>query len=201
PFFGRFGLSRGSAKCRILEGQALKALNRVDESISVLEDVRAGISVTDDDLLAFATVPLIELYMRRNDLVKAGERFAEADELLRRVNRPLLSAEMLGFAGELARQEGRFEDAIVWLTASVARYDRINMPGYAARVRLVLAETLLAFNREDEALTVITAAIPIMQEVGIRPELAAALALLQDISNRRTVRSRRPTAPLTVWEA
>src|SRR5262249_40338870 len=75
PFFGRFGLSRGSAKCRILEGQALKALNRVDESISVLEDVRAGISVTDDDLLAFATVPLIELYMRRNDLVKAGERF------------------------------------------------------------------------------------------------------------------------------
>jgi tetratricopeptide (TPR) repeat protein len=184
--FEQYGLKRHLAKCRILEGGALKQTDRVSESIATFEGLRASEWMLDEpDLLAFATVPLIELYMRRNDLRRAGELFAEAQQLLKGLDRSLLVAEMFAYAGELARQEGRLEDALDFLRVGVQRYGSVGMEGHVARVRLILSETLLALGRCSEAQGEILAALPAMERIGCRPELAAARALLVSIRNRQ----------------
>ena len=59
-----------------------------------------------------------------------------------------------------------------------------------ARIRLVLAETLLAFGRDTEAEAEILAALPTIQEGKLRPEGVGALFLLRESVRRRKTDSK-----------
>jgi hypothetical protein len=87
-------------------------------------------------------------------------------------------------AGELKRQKGDLEGALVLFSSAVEGAFSSGIASVSARARLIKAETLLALNRMPEARAELRWALEVFRAEKMAPEALASLALLREIASR-----------------
>ena len=128
----------------------------------------------------------IKAHVRLDDVEGAAEALSELREIAARARTRPIQAAVRSAEGVLAASSGdhdtarrSFEDALDLLAAC-------NAPFEAGRVRLDLAETLVALHRPDQAQREIEAAIENFREIGADGESARAEAMLEELRKAST---------------
>ena len=104
-------------------------------------------------------------------------------------------AHLKSVVGESLRQQGNLAAAVSAYRDSVQDYLSLEMLTWAAYVRVVTAETLIALGRHREAEWELLAALPTIEEQKMEPEAFAAIALLKEsVRMRRTDPKSTPRA-------
>jgi tetratricopeptide (TPR) repeat protein len=173
-------------KCEFVRAKSLRILGRRPEARELLESIRLCCILTSDGGLEALVLICLA------DLIREDCRFAEALELLQRAGALLqetdyvfAKAELNVVLGDLLRQQSKLLEAIPLFRSAVSQLRDLGMARWEAYDRLLLAETLLACNRPQEAEAELLQALPTMESLRIVPEGLAAVALLQESLRRR----------------
>ncbi|MGE5278506.1 MAG: hypothetical protein ACM3SU_16045 [Acidobacteriota bacterium] len=184
--YRKFGMNRERLKCDFLGAMALKESSRIDEAMARLEAMKA-----DDALAAEPSLEAL-VWVHYGELLSSKGKYAEAIACLQEVSshqaartQPLVAAHLKGAMAEAFRQQGMPSHAAEALQGAAEEYAAAGMATLEAYVRIVLAETLIALNRNREAEWQIAAALPTIEEQRMVPEGFAAVALLRDSVRRR----------------
>ncbi len=94
--------------------------------------------------------------------------------------------------GELARQDLRVDEAISLLQTAIGTLEAVPFPFDAARARVRLARTLQQHGDVDEAAREARAALHVFEQVGARPAIDDARALLRSLGARVPTRRTTP---------
>ena len=95
-------------------------------------------------------------------------------------------AHLKGLVAEGLRSEGRLAAAAAAYREAIASYAEMEMATWVAYLRIVLAETLIALDRNREAEWEIRMALPTIEGQRMVPEGFAAMALLRESVDRRS---------------
>jgi tetratricopeptide (TPR) repeat protein len=173
------GLHRWVACADLVLGDHLKSAGRFDEASAAFRRVAEWSGSADDHLLGgIALMAAAETASRQGqDIDLAGYQRAQA--VLEKQDAQWPMAQLQASIGECLRDLGRLQDAIDAYRRSVQLYRTLHMKSRVAYIQLLLAEALLAADRDVEAGAAIAEALHIATEEGIAAGVAAGVALLQ----------------------
>ena len=114
------------------------------------------------------------------------------------VDHGLTLADLKGTIAETLRDQGMLAEAVVGYLEAIKDYEKIGMSTYVAYIRVVVAETLLAQGRVEEAEEEIRSAMPTIEKEQMVREGAAVLALLRDSSIQRRQADPNPLRELRI---
>jgi len=172
---------------RLLEANALKGANRLPEAIEVLSAmVNGDAATTNPTSHCLAAINLAEMRMAEGSYDEASRCFASAATAVAKVNVPLCTAQFYGSFAECLRDQGLIPEAIGAYTASIFAFESAAMRRNAAYIRVLLAETLFAVGRDQEAVAEIATALPTIREARLFKEAIAVTRMLTDAVRRRT---------------
>jgi tetratricopeptide (TPR) repeat protein len=184
--FARLGMRLSFAKCCLLEALTLKEIGRDAEARVVFGALSLDPAIQGErSLQGMVFTGIAELDGRLGHFEKAHRNILKASQMLKESATPLAVAHLHAVEGELLRDQGRLDSAVDAYRAGVTVYSARGFPSHAAYLRVVLAETLMAAGRENEAVREIVAALPVVEEQGLVREGIAALALLRESIRRK----------------
>jgi hypothetical protein len=197
PICERAGLWRANVKCRVVEASSLKEQEHFGEALLVFEDLRRDRNLAKEPsmhstVLVRITAVLFTLKRR----VEALEAEKEALRVVQSSNQPMALADLKGTIAENLRDEGMLGEAVIGYREAIKDYEKIGMSIYVAYIRVVVAETLLAQGRVEEAEEEIRLAMPTIEKEQMIREGAAVLALLRDSSIQRRQADPNPLREL-----
>jgi tetratricopeptide (TPR) repeat protein len=185
--FEALEMKRYSLKTRLMEALALKDLDRTDDALLRLGGIREDLSEGDDVALYGIVVA------NQAQLLAASGRGSEAIAILQGAlaneslsSQPLVLAQLKVSTAEYLRVQNKLGGAAELLRGAIRDYLGMEMQAYAAYLRVLLAETLIALSRNREAEWEILAALPTIESERMVPEGFAALSLLQESVRRRS---------------
>ncbi len=186
--FESVGADREVAKCWIVECATLKMAGRIGEALASIEKhLDSDIFRREADLLASALLFAGELKATRGQTEAACGLYVQTAAVLSRTNAPRIAAELKTAVGETYRDQGYFGEALRCFSEALDEFNGLGMEAFAARVRIEIAESLLATGREKDAGEQLLLALPIIESQKMMPEgLAAAELLRESVSRRKT---------------
>lgn len=164
------------ARCHWVLGDAEQALRMVEESVGYATSIGHELSLTN--VLAEAACPIALLEGRVDLATKYIGLLAEHTKSL---SLDVWSAYARCFSAEIAFREGRAEDCLAELRASMAVMEKAGFTLFKSAFQALEAQALASLNRFDEALRVIDAVLSDGQSSGerwCRPELLRVKARL-----------------------
>lgn len=189
--FSRLGMVREHAKCRYLEGVALKQSGSHEmarERFELL--VTKSVAEIEPGVAGSALSNLADVYASEGQYELAVSHYERALPLLRKANRPASIAHLKSVIAETFRRQGRPHLAIEAYRGAIQDYLELGMSTWVAYLRVVLAQTLLEADRSREAEWEILAALPTIEEQQMAPEGFAAVALLRESVRQRKTDSK-----------
>jgi tetratricopeptide (TPR) repeat protein len=184
--FARLGMRLSFAKCCLLEAITLKEVGRDAEARIAFDALSRDPAIQcEKSLQGMAFIGIAELDGRLGLFEAAHGNILKARQLLKDSGMPLAVAHLHAVEGELLRDQGQLNRAVDSYRAGVAVYSAGEFPSHAAYLRVVLAETLMIAGRENEAVTEIVVALPVIDEQGLVREGIAAMALLRESIRRQ----------------
>jgi tetratricopeptide (TPR) repeat protein len=185
--FEQFGNPTYVARCRYLEGLALKEQGKDDEAIRAFELVALSDHTNVEQWMrGMAHLGLAEICARRSEFEGATSHLGEAWGLIRQRTSVHALAYFHSISAEVQRGHGDLRGAISAYRTAVATYEKAGMEGMAAYVRVILAETLLADGQETASASEIVVALPTIERLSLFQEGIAAVALLRESLRRPT---------------
>ncbi len=185
--FAKLGMGKYVAKSRLLQGMALKESGHDLEARLEFEAVASDETVKDEQVRGLALIGLAELDGRRGRFAEAMRNLSAANCLVKEAGTPITVAHLKGIGGQLLRDQGLLLPAVNSYRETIEVYSAAGMASLAAYVRIILAETLLAMGREDQAIQEIVTALPTVAESWLVHEAVAAVALLRESIRRHKV--------------
>ena len=184
--FARLGMRLSFAKCCLLEAITLKEIGRDAEARVAFDALSRDPAIQcEKSLQGMALIGIAELDGRLGLFEAAHGNIVKASQLLKDSGTPLAVAHLHAVKGELLRDQGQLDRAVDSYRAGVAVYSAGEFPSHAAYLRVVFAETLMVGGRENEAVTEIVAALPVIDEQGLVREGIAAMTLLRESIRRQ----------------
>jgi tetratricopeptide (TPR) repeat protein len=176
---GLHGTAQDRWRCRLLHALCLKDLGRNKGALDLLALLRTELPPAERLLTGIVIQNYGELLATEGNYVEALALCRQAYGLLEDEGTPWAIANLQATIGELQRGQGRLQDAIECYKASLSSFAAAGMEASSAYVRLILAETLIAADRKDEAALELHAALPVIEREGIRADAIAAASLLR----------------------
>ena len=184
--FNKLGMDLQTAKVQFLEAITLKALGKVGEHFALLQALEETPSVRDTPSLhGQVLVHIGDHETVLGQFEAAARTYEKALPIVMRGNRPIALCELKWCIGDSYREQGSLVRAIEAYRVAKNDYQALGFQAMAARISLVIAESLLALGRDREAEWEILAALPIIDEERMAPEGLAAVALLRESVGRR----------------
>ena len=175
-----------AARVRFLLARTVKDQGRSLEALKLFEEVgEAAVEGGDIALQCLALCMRAQALGAQGQFEAAFQLVAQAVPLARCSGWPLVEAEIKGTEGELLRDRGDLIGSIVAYSGAMRCYERLGMLGFAAYVRVVLAETLVLAARPLEAVGHIAAALEIIDQRNISSEAFAAIRILRKALRRQ----------------
>jgi tetratricopeptide (TPR) repeat protein len=185
--FLRLGMRLYVAKSCLLRAVTLKEIGRDAEARLEFEALTHDPELQDRQVRGLAFIGLAELDGRLGRFDLAMSNLSTAGALVQEEGMPIAVGHLHGIRGELLRDQGLLLAAVDSYRAATAVYLKAGMESFAAYVRIVLAETLLAAGREDQAAREIVAALPTIAERQLVHEAMAAMVLLRESLRRQKI--------------
>lgn len=186
PRFESLGYHDQALRVRFLLARTIKDQGRYNEAFELFEAVQQEAFDAGD-----LAMQAITLYMRAQVLGEL-EDFSAASCLLsmampiaKRSGWSWIEADIRATEGELRRDSGDLAGSVAAFTDAINRYESLGMQGFAAYVRVILAESLLLAARPGEAVRQITTALEVIDERSISSEAVAALGILREALRRQ----------------
>lgn len=184
--FSKLGMLNERAKCRLLRAMTLKQIGEHSGAVALLDELHQESPVERDPFLASRILTeLGDLRQLQGRLDLAMQAFQEALSLLNADELSLAKADLKLYVGGVFKASASFEKAKEAFRDAQQEYKALGMQSLVAYTHLVIAETLLASNRQREAEWEILAALPAIEELSLVPEGFAAAALLRESVQRR----------------
>jgi tetratricopeptide (TPR) repeat protein len=184
----KLGPSPELLRCRYLEASTLKNAGRGEEARERFEGLLTYELLETDDLLhGLVLVSVGELEALRGDHDGALLRLTEALPYLEKSRTSWAIAHVKATLGEVLRGRGLLTAAIDSYRLAVRLYAELEMEWDVAYVRIILAESLIAAQREPEAVAELLAALPILEREKIVPAAIAAVGLLRESLARQSL--------------
>jgi tetratricopeptide (TPR) repeat protein len=185
--FSRYEMQDELWRSRFLGAICLDALGRPREAIPMLEQAIDYFETTGNHEFAARSLQTL------GNIHADSGAFAEATPLMERAaeffketgNRVALLQVKWGLA-EAVRVSGNLRASVPLFEEIIQGYFELQMPNWAAGLRLVQAESLLELDRPAEAEWQVRQALPYLDHPDARPEAIAAVLLL-----KRAVESRK----------
>jgi tetratricopeptide (TPR) repeat protein len=182
----RFELVELAVISRMLEALALYALDRREEALERLEQLRCDHTVKSDPLLlGIVLMNVGQIYGKRDGLAMASAVLAAAGRELDRAAVPWASAHCHAITAELLRDEGFYDAAIEAYERSVELHLSLEMESQAAYTRVLMAETMLLAGRDTEAQMQLVATLPILDRERLIRDAVAAVTLFRESIQRK----------------
>ena len=186
--FRRGNANELALKCRYLEGVALKETGRLDEAVSIFEEISAQAKALNSARILGSTyVILIQLHSELNHAAETLTLVQEATPFLRSNNNRVALAKLQWGVGMLMRTQGRPAEAIEAFRASQLEFQEIEMRADVAALHLIIADLLLESGQDRQAEWEIRAALPVIEQLKMVPEGFAAMSLLRESLRRRVI--------------
>ena len=184
--FLKLGMEKEALKSGFLEAMSLKNLSRTGEARAKFEALAAEPELTrDPGLRGNVLLNLGDIVAQGGDKTGALAYYRQSLPLLQVGDQSFGVAHLKGLVGELLREEGQLNEAVVAFRDAIQEYARLEMMTWVAYLRIVLAETLIALARHREAEWEIRMALPTIEEQRMVPEGFAAISLLRESVSRR----------------
>ena len=182
----RAGMRSYVFKCDLLRAKSLNAIGRRSEARQLLESIEDEVtSGAERGVAGLVLTLLADLLQQDGEYDGAFLKLRAADELLKESDYGFARGDLKTILGDWLRRQGRIQEALSSLRGAVEEYQRLGMVRWEAYSRLLLAETLLAYRRPQEAEAQILCALPPIEELKIVPEGVAAVALLRESLRRQ----------------
>ena len=186
--FRRGNANELALKCRYLEGVALKETGRLDEAVSLFEEISAQAKALNSARILGSTyVILIQLHSELNHAAETLTLVQEATPFLRSTNNRVALAKLQWGVGMLMRTQSRPAEAIEAFRASQLEFQEIEMRADVAALHLIIADLLLETGQDRQAEWEIRAALPVIEQLKMVPEGFAAMSLLRESLRRRVI--------------
>jgi tetratricopeptide (TPR) repeat protein len=184
--FESLGMIDKALRARLLRGRALKELGEWEEAIGWLEEVHAEAMRSGDLLVgALALCDRSEMLSGQGHFNDAIAACRDAIELASQSDCGWVVANVQGTLGELLRDRGDLHSSIDAYTASVRSYEELEMWPLAAYTRVVLAESMLLAGLPAKALSMVVAALPVIERENLTHEAVAAIGILREAIRRQ----------------
>lgn len=184
--FSKLGMRTERAKCTLLRAMTLKQIGEHSGAVALLGQLHQESPVESDPFLASRILAeLGDLRQLEGRLDLAMQAFQEALSLLRSDEVSLAKADLKLYVGGVFKALASYDKAYEAFREARQEYRALGMRALVAYTHLVIAETLLASDRDREAEWEISAALPTIEELGLVPEGFAAAALLRESVQRR----------------
>jgi tetratricopeptide (TPR) repeat protein len=183
--FNKLGMTRERAKAKFLEAITLKECDRKADSLQVLAEIRLDSAGGDRGLLGQVLIEVGEQHGLEGRYQEALVLYQEALPLLLEGGRPMSLPHLKSVIGETLAANGQQGSAVGAFREAIHEFEQFGLKPNACRIRLILADTLLALDRAREAEWEILAALPTIEEQKMVPEGFAAVALLKESVRRR----------------
>jgi tetratricopeptide (TPR) repeat protein len=182
----RYGMQDELWRSRFLGAICLDALGRPREAIPMLEQAIDYFETTGNHEFAARSLQTL------GNIHADSGAFAEATPLMERAadyfrqtgNRVALLQVKWGIA-EAVRVSGNLRASVPLFEEIIQGYFELQMPNWAAGLRLIQAETLLQLERPAEAEWQVRQALPYLDHPDGAPEAAAAILLLKKALDMR----------------
>ncbi len=185
--FKGFGMHRSAVLCTYLDGVVLKEMGRHAEALVQLQAVATDeSSQVEGWLKGLALIYSADICAKEEEPQRGFEILSRAWALVGDSGLPTAIGHFNAVKGEILRDLGHLDAAIESYRLAVATYGSSRFRALEAQVRLILAETLLARERDAEALSEIAAALPIIETLGLVQEAVVAVALLRESMSRQS---------------
>jgi tetratricopeptide (TPR) repeat protein len=158
---------------------SLKDLGRSKEALQLLGILRADLPPTESLLTGIVIQNCGEVLASEGNYAEGLALCRQAYALLQDEGTPWAIANLQATVGEIQRGQGRLREAIECYRESISSFEAAGMEAGAAYLRLIVAETLIATDRKDEATLELLAALPVIEREGIRADAVAAVSLLR----------------------
>jgi tetratricopeptide (TPR) repeat protein len=184
--FTKLGMEREAMKCRFLEAMSLKNLSRSVEALKSLQAMAADPALLKDNgMHGLVLLNLGDLSTQSGQTREGVSLYQQALPLLQRSNQAFAVAHLKGLIAETMRADGNLTAAVECFRGAIADYAGLEMVTWVAYLRIVLAETLIALDRNREAEWEILSALPTIEEQKMVPDGFAAVGLLRESVSRR----------------
>jgi tetratricopeptide (TPR) repeat protein len=188
--YGKYGMVTEENKARYLYASTLKAAGDSDAALAEFLSISNNFGDQEAAFRALVLTSVAEEYARRNSDEAADEYYQAAISAVELSEDAIAEAHLKASVGEVYRSKGRHDQAVECLRSSASKYASLGMDSQAVYIRIVLAESLLAGNREREAEWEIVAALQTIESLRMVVEGYAAVELLREsVSRRQTDRS------------
>ncbi len=181
----RYGSGSELAKGRLLHACALKAVGS-PEAVAAFESLLVTAEIRDDRLLHGLTLMhLGNLLFEQGQCLRAALLCEQALQLLNPTGVKWAIADLHAVIAEALRQKGDLTGAERAFRSAI---EACRSQGVAVRtsyLRVLLAETLIASQKEQDAVAELVAAIPVIERECLASEGLAAVALLREALTRR----------------
>lgn len=173
------GTAQDRWRCRLVHALSLKDLGRSKEALQLLGILRADLPPTESLLTGIVIQNCGEVLASEGNYAEGLALCRQAYALLQDEGTPWAIANLQATVGEIQRGQGRLREAIECYRESISSFEAAGMEAGAAYLRLIVAETLIATDRKDEATLELLAALPVIEREGIRADAVAAVSLLR----------------------
>jgi len=180
-----------ATKCRLLLAMTLKQTGENEKALDVLGTLHQRETLrSEPGLCARILAELGDVQQLRGDPESAMGSFQAALGLLAGDRASASRADLKLYVGNLCNALGRPGQAEEAFRAAQQDYLAMEMEGFVAYMHLLIAETLLAMQREREAEWEVLSALPTIEKMKMVPEGVAAVALLREsVRLRKTDRA------------
>jgi hypothetical protein len=186
--FRDLGMAEDALKCRFLEGLCLMETDELPRTAEFFHDIIADAGrLGNEKLLVSAQTNLTHIYGRMGDADRALEMSASLMPRLKRMNDRVAIAKLRWGLAALLREKGLLSQAVAAYRDAQAELAALGMRADVAALSLVIADLLLDLGESAEALRQISAALPVIDELGMAQERVAALSLLGESAHRKDV--------------
>lgn len=184
--FLKLGMGLDHAKTRFLEAVTLRATGRTNEHLALLHDLDQDPAVQGcPSLHGQVLVHIGNHEASTGDFGAASVTYEKALPIVLKGNRPVALCELKWSIGNAYRSQGSLSRAVESYRAAKNDYLSLGLRGFVTQLSLVIAETLLALNKDREAEWEILSVLPTIEEERMVPEGMAAFALLKESVRRR----------------
>ena len=168
-------------KALFLQASNLKELGRSSEALLSLQHVRnVATAAGDDATLALSLTAMSELYGAAGQFEDAMTVARAAASSASISGCPWIAAYLQGTIGELLRDRSDYTSAAFAYRAAATKYTELGMDSFAAYTRVLLAETLLLAGYEEDAVSELLEAAPVIKRENLTREAIVALGLLRE---------------------
>jgi tetratricopeptide (TPR) repeat protein len=180
----RQGLEALALRSRYLRAVLRKDFEDVSEALKDLEQLCKAVKKSDR-LRPWALMTLAEVHAKLGRSRESLEYLREAEAVASQQGQSVVLATLRNILGEGLRDRGLIEAAAEKFREGIAAFASLGLATHVAYIRLILAESLLALARPEEAELEILAALPTIEEQSMVPEGLSAIALLRESVRRR----------------